>query len=162
MLTSILALIIAYLIGSLPLGSALIKWSTGKSAQTFSAHNLGVENLLYFIGAPVAFASFFLDIFKAFVALALFAGNPWAALGVYVGHLYPIPLFPELPRGRGNGVLLGMLAAWWAFGTLALVANGAACSGLCCRSDGKWLRNLSDAWQFGGYACHSGVGDVSS
>lgn len=118
MFVSILALAISYLIGSLPLGSALIKWSTGKSAQTFSAHNLGVENLFHFIGARVAFASFFLDIFKAFVALALFTANPWAALGVYVGHLYPLPLFPGLPRGRGNGVLLGVLAAWWTFGTL--------------------------------------------
>ena len=118
MLISSLALVFAYLIGSLPLGSDLIKGTTGKNARTFSAHNLGVENLLHFIGAPIAFASFFLDILKAFIALALFEGNPWAALGVYVGHLYPLPLFPELPRGRGNGVLLGVLAAWWAFGTL--------------------------------------------
>ena len=117
MLSFVSALGLSYLIGSLPLGGALIKGMTGKEARTFSAHNLGVENLFYYLGAPLAFASFFLDIFKGFVAVLLFAGSPWAALGVYLGHLYP-PWSLALPRGRGNGVLLGVLAAFWATGTL--------------------------------------------
>ena len=112
-----LALGLSYLIGSLPLGSALIKWMTGKEARTLCAHNLGVENLFYYLGAPLAFGSFFLDMFKGFAAVILFGGSPWAALGVYVGHLYP-PWTLALPRGRGNGVLLGVLAACWAAGTL--------------------------------------------
>ena len=112
------ALVVAYLIGTLPLGSLLIKGATGREARAFNAHNLGVENLLYFVGAPVALFSFFLDMCKGFLAVALFGGSGWAALGVYVGHLYPLRLLPELPRGRGNGVLLGVLAAWWAYGTL--------------------------------------------
>ena len=81
MLSFVLALGFCYLIGSLPLGSALIKWATGKEARTLCAHNLGVENLFYYLGAPLAFGSFFLDMFKGFVAVTLFAGSPWAALG---------------------------------------------------------------------------------
>ena len=101
----------------------LIKGATGREARAYNAHNLGVENLLYFIGAPVALASFFLDMCKGFLAVALFGGSGWAALGVYVGHLYPLRLLPELPRGRGNGVVLGVLAAWWAYGTLPWVVT---------------------------------------
>jgi glycerol-3-phosphate acyltransferase PlsY len=65
---------------------------------------------------PAALGSFLLDASKGMVALALFGGSPWAALGVYAGHLYPLPRWRgELPRGRGNGVLLGILAGLWAF-----------------------------------------------
>jgi acyl-phosphate glycerol 3-phosphate acyltransferase len=113
----------AYLIGSLPLGSRLVKWMTGYEAREMSAHNLGVENMLRFVGLPVAFASFTLDIVKAFLAIALFLGSPWAALGVYCGHLFPLPVINRnsLPRGRGNGVILGILAGLWAFTGLPLV-----------------------------------------
>ena len=120
---TLLAFVVGYLTGTLPLGSLLIKWATGREARAFNAHNLGVENLLYFVGAPVALTSFFLDMCKGFLAVALFGGGAWAALGVYVGHLYPLRLLPELPRGRGNGVLLGVLAAWWAYGALPWVVT---------------------------------------
>lgn len=113
----LLALVGSYLLGALPLGSLLIKRVTGFSPREMSAHNLGVENLMHFVGRPPAIASFGLDLLKGFVALALFAGSPWAAVGVYLGHLYPLPL-KELPRGRGNGVLLGVLAGLWVFGGL--------------------------------------------
>lgn len=112
------ALVLAYLIGSLPLGKLLIEAWTGQRAKDLSAHNLGVENVLRLVGTPVAGLSFFLDVLKGCAALALTAGNPWAALGVYAGHLYPLPLLTsgEVPRGRGNGVLLGVLAGLWAYG----------------------------------------------
>ncbi len=113
-----LALALSYLLGALPLGSLLVRFFTGKNPRDFSAHNLGLENLLFFIGAPVAFASFFLDALKGFLAVTLFGGSPWAGLGVFLGHLYPLPLRSDLPRGRGNGVVLGVLAAWWASGQL--------------------------------------------
>lgn len=115
----LLTLVGSYLLGALPLGSLLIKRATGFTPREMSAHNLGVENLLHFVGWPLALASFGLDLLKGFLALALFAGSPWAAIGVYLGHLYPLPLLERMPRGRGNGVLLGVLAGLWAFGGLA-------------------------------------------
>jgi acyl-phosphate glycerol 3-phosphate acyltransferase len=116
-LFALLALLVSYVIGALPLGSRLIKMWTGQSASSLSAHNLGVENVLRLAGAPVALASFGLDILKGFAALALFSGHPLALVGVYLGHLYPIGLFKrgEVLRGRGNGVILGILAGLWAF-----------------------------------------------
>lgn len=122
-LVSLLAFAVAYLIGGAPLGGALVRRSTGLHPRQLNPHLLGVENVLRVAGPQVAVASFALDVVKGLVAVALFVGNPWAALGVYVGHLHPWP-WPrwfDAPRGRGNGVLLGLLAglavsgaaAWW-------------------------------------------------
>jgi acyl phosphate:glycerol-3-phosphate acyltransferase len=114
----ILALVIGFLVGSLPLGSLFIRFTTGREARDFSAHNLGIENVLHFVGIKVAVASFLLDVLKAFAVLALFyyfnVGLLYPALGVYLGHLYPLPFRKnlELPRGRGNGILLGIFALW--------------------------------------------------
>ncbi len=117
LLTALAPFVLAYLIGALPLGSRLVEGVTGRRARDLMAHNVGVENLLRFVGAPLALGSFFVDVIKGALALALTAGSPWAALGVYAGHLYPPPLMgQELPRGRGNGVLLGVLAGLWAYG----------------------------------------------
>ncbi len=116
MLWYLVALVVGYGVGSLPLGGRLVALLSGQSPAATSAHNLGVENLLRFVGIPAAFGSFFLDITKGALALALCAGSPWAALGVYAGHLYPLPRWRgELPRGRGNGVLLGILAGLWGY-----------------------------------------------
>jgi acyl-phosphate glycerol 3-phosphate acyltransferase len=111
-----LVLVSTFLIGLLPLGSLFIKVLTGKSAREFSAHNLGVENVFYFIGPVAAIGSFLFDALKALGAVLLFPQYPWAALGVYIGHLYPLPVVQDLPRGRGNGVLLGIFAAWFILG----------------------------------------------
>ena len=115
--TALLALVVSYGVGSLPLGGRWVALLSGQNPATTSAHNLGVENLLRFVGVPAALGSFLLDAFKGILVLALFYGSPWAALGVYAGHLYPLPCWrSELPRGRGNGVLLGILAGLWAYG----------------------------------------------
>lgn len=121
MVTVILNVALAYLIGSLPLGSLLIRSLTGKNPRAFSAHNLGVENLFFFIGAPVALASFLLDVAKGFIAITA-TGQPLAALGAYLGHLYPLrwPYNEGIPRGRGNGVLLGILGGLVQQGVLPL------------------------------------------
>ncbi len=113
--------LLGYALGSLPLGGMLVERVTGRHPRELDAHLLGVENVFRLAGAPVAIASFGLDVLKGVAALALTAASPWAALGVYLGHLHPVP-WPRAfraPRGRGNGVLLGVLAGWAAFGAPA-------------------------------------------
>lgn len=122
------AVLVGYLLGSLPLGSLLIRKLSGRDAGSFAAHNMGVENVMRFVGARIAIAAFLVDVLKGYLAVALLQGNPWAALGVFAGHLYPLPIagFQAIPRGRGNGVLLGVLAALVTFSLvpfpLALIA----------------------------------------
>ena len=116
-LFALLALVVSYGVGSLPLGGRLVRLISGQNPSATSAHNLGVENLVRFVGLPAALGSFALDVTKGVFVLALFGGNPWAALGVYAGHLYPLPWWREgLPRGRGNGVLLGVLVGLALYG----------------------------------------------
>lgn len=117
-LTSLGIVLTGFFVGSLPLGTYLVKFLTGKDIRHYSAHNLGVENLFKVVGAPVALGSFFLDMLKGFLLVLAFPASPWAAFGVFLGHLYPLAQLSqyELPRGRGNGVLLGVLAAWAGLG----------------------------------------------
>ena len=124
----LLAAAFAYLLGTAPLGAALVRRLTGSHARDLNPHLLGVENVLRLAGMPAALGSFALDVVKGALPVALVA--PWApaaapaaAFAVYLGHLVPWPGLwgGGLPRGRGNGVLLGALSAWAAFGSEAPV-----------------------------------------
>jgi predicted amino acid dehydrogenase len=110
-LLAIGAFVVAALIGSVPLGSLLVSRFGDRQPVDLNPHMLGVENYLRLVGVPLALAAFALDALKGLVALVLTGGNPWAALGVVVGHLFPLsPFGIGAPRGRGNGLLLGVLA----------------------------------------------------
>ena len=115
-------LLLGYLLGSLPLGSLLIRRLSGREAGSFAAHNMGVENVMRFVGPRIAISAFLVDVLKGYAAVGLGFGSPWAAFGVFAGHLYPLPLswFNAVPRGRGNGVLLGILAGLVTFSGLNL------------------------------------------
>jgi predicted amino acid dehydrogenase len=121
----VLALVVGWVIGAIPLGSLAIRQITGKDPSVFSAHNLGVENMLRFLGPTAALTSFGLDLAKGFTAVGLTLGSPWGALGVFAGHLHPpFPGWRErIPRGRGNGVLLGAVAGLVVFGPLPFLAG---------------------------------------
>ncbi len=116
------AIAAGYLLGSLPLGAMLIWRVSGREPSDLNPHLLGVENVYRLVGAPLAIAAFSLDVLKGFLALALTGGVPWAALGAYFGHLHPWDRFQFVasPRGRGNGVLLGILVGMQLFGGLPL------------------------------------------
>ncbi len=119
---TLLVLLATWLLGALPLGSALVRLASGSEPRDVNPHLIGVENLYRVVGAPVALAAFSLDMLKGVAALALSGGHPIAALGVYLGHLYPLPWrgVAGAPRGRGNGVLLGVLAGLSGFGLAPL------------------------------------------
>ncbi|MEX2541309.1 MAG: glycerol-3-phosphate acyltransferase [Trueperaceae bacterium] len=122
---AVLALAAGWLIGALPLGSLAVRLLTGKDPNAFTAHNLGVENMLRLLGPTAALASLVLDVIKGFAAVGLTLGSPWGALGAFAGHLHPP--FPgwreQIPRGRGNGVLLGALAGLVVFGPMPFLGG---------------------------------------
>ncbi|KEF35171.1 glycerol-3-phosphate acyltransferase [Deinococcus sp. RL] len=114
---SALLLVLAFLVGSLPLGHWLLR-RMGIDPRVNSAYNLGVENVLRRVGPGPAAASAGLDAAKGFLAVLMASalGSPevcvLAGLAAYLGHLNPPRfLYGETPpRGRGNLVLLGVLA----------------------------------------------------
>lgn len=118
-ITAIVVAVLSYLIGSLPVGYWLIK-RNGYHPREVSAHNLGIENVMHLLGPGPALLSALADILKAFVAIALAIPTGQteiallAGIAAYFGHLFPPKqFFPDLPpRGRGNLVLLGVLAGW--------------------------------------------------
>lgn len=118
-LWSIAAAVIGYLIGSLPLGGLLIRQFSGRDPASFAAHNMGVENVMRFVGPRLATAALLVDLLKGVAAVALTAGSPAAGFGVFAGHLYPLPVagLRHSVRGRGNGVLLGVLTGLVVTGT---------------------------------------------
>lgn len=127
---SALLLLVAFLVGSLPLGHWLLR-RAGVSSRLNNAHNLGVENVLRRVGPGLAAGSAALDAGKGFVALLMASslGRPeltvLAALAAYLGHLNPPrALYGRTPpRGRGNLVLLGLLAGLTVTGALPFWAT---------------------------------------
>ncbi|SEJ23662.1 acyl-phosphate glycerol 3-phosphate acyltransferase [Deinococcus reticulitermitis] len=129
---SALLLAVAFLVGSLPLGHWLLG-RAGVESRLNSAHNLGVENVLRRVGPRLAFASAALDAMKGFLAILMASSlgpehghvTVMAGLAAYLGHLNP-PRFlygATPPRGRGNLVLLGVLAGYAVTGALPLWAT---------------------------------------
>ena len=120
---SLVLLALAYLIGSLPLGHWLLL-RLGFDTRNVSVYNLGVENVLRRVGPSSALISAGLDAAKGFVAVLMASSIGQlentgraelcvlAGLACYLGHLNPPrALYGDtLPRGRGNLVLLGILA----------------------------------------------------
>jgi acyl-phosphate glycerol 3-phosphate acyltransferase len=108
--------ILAYLIGSLPLGYWAIRRLVGQDPRLASAYSLGLENTLRLLGAGPALLAWGLDLLKGLLAVWIGGqfGLSWAvifAVLVYLGHLYPPRLFSQgaLLRGRGAGVLAGIV-----------------------------------------------------
>lgn len=114
---SMLLLAVAFLVGSAPVGHTLLA-RVGVDGRMHSAYNLGVENVLRRVGPGLALTTALLDAAKGFVAVLMAASIQvpevavLGALAAYLGHLNPPPRLygPMPPRGRGNLVLLGVLA----------------------------------------------------
>jgi acyl-phosphate glycerol 3-phosphate acyltransferase len=128
---TVVLLLVAYLIGSLPLGYALVRWTSGRDPRLTSAYNLGLENTLTLLGWRAGLLTFAADLLKGGVAVGLtwVLGDgevAWAGLMVYLGHLFPLPLARGAQhwRGRGAGVLAGILLALavlgWPWGAVVL------------------------------------------
>ncbi|WP_272976243.1 glycerol-3-phosphate acyltransferase [Deinococcus geothermalis] len=124
---SVLLLGVAFVVGSLPLGHWLLS-RMGVNPRVNSAYNLGLENVLRRVGPGLAAASAALDFTKGFVAVLMASSLHvpelcvLAALAAYLGHLNPPRLlYGDMPpRGRGNLVLLGVLAGLSVAGGLSL------------------------------------------
>lgn len=110
-LSMIMALGVAYLLGSIPFGLLLTRAVGKGDIRTIGSGNIGATNVLRTGSKGLAAATLLLDAAKGALAVWL-AQHVWghelhAAAGVMIGHLYPIWL--RLRGGKGVATLLGVL-----------------------------------------------------
>lgn len=108
-----LALLLAYLIGGIPFGYLLVKWTTGRDVRRVGSGNIGATNVLRTTGRAAGLVTLALDIAKGFFAVwlasKLTGGSAlWtsaAALAVMAGHAYPA--FLKFRGGKAVASFIG-------------------------------------------------------
>ena len=118
------ALIFGYLCGSIPFGVLLTRFAGAPDLRSVGSGNIGATNVLRTGRKFLAAATLAGDILKGTVAVAVtgfvFSREPalYAALGAFLGHLFPVWL--GFKGGKGVAIYIGLLLglALW----LALIA----------------------------------------
>jgi glycerol-3-phosphate acyltransferase PlsY len=107
------ALIFGYLCGSIPFGVLLTRVAGGPDLRSVGSGNIGATNVLRTGRKTLAAATLAADILKGTVAVAvigfLFGREAalYAALGAFLGHLFPIWL--GFKGGKGVATYIGLL-----------------------------------------------------
>jgi acyl phosphate:glycerol-3-phosphate acyltransferase len=107
------ALIIGYLLGSMPWGLVLTKLAGTQDLRSIGSGNIGATNVLRTGRKGLAAATLLLDVLKG-TAAVLVSGYFWgpnaamlAGLGAFLGHLFPVWL--KFRGGKGVAVYIGIL-----------------------------------------------------
>jgi glycerol-3-phosphate acyltransferase PlsY len=120
---AILALLIAYLLGSIPSAVWIGKWFYGVDVREHGSGNAGATNTFRVLGKKAGIPVLLMDIFKGWsaVMIAAFATeapahsqdfvNIQIVLGVaaVVGHIFPV--FAAFRGGKGIATLFGVILA---------------------------------------------------
>jgi acyl phosphate:glycerol-3-phosphate acyltransferase len=122
------SLIFGYLCGSIPFGILLTRLAGAPDLRTVGSGNIGATNVLRTGRKGLAAATLAGDMLKgtvAVVAIGLLWGREpalYAALGAFLGHLFPVWLGFKGGKGVATyiGLLLG-LALWLALGAFCLI-----------------------------------------
>jgi len=108
-----LALLIGYLLGSIPFGLVLTKLAGTSDLRSIGSGNIGATNVLRTGRKGLAAATLVLDALKGTLAVII-AGYLWgpnaamlAGLGAFLGHLFPVWL--KFRGGKGVAVYIGIL-----------------------------------------------------
>jgi glycerol-3-phosphate acyltransferase PlsY len=122
------ALIFGYLCGSIPFGVLLTRFAGGPDLRSVGSGNIGATNVLRTGRKAVAAATLAGDILKGTVAVAVIGfvfgrdAALYAALGAFLGHLFPVWL--GFKGGKGVATYLGLLlglALWLALTAFCLI-----------------------------------------
>jgi acyl phosphate:glycerol-3-phosphate acyltransferase len=129
---SLLAILAAYLIGSLSFAVIVSRLMGLNDPRTYGSKNPGATNVLRSGSKPAAIVTLLLDALKGFVPVALVTwlgpdyglGNGTLALvglAAFLGHLYPV--FFKFKGGKGVATAIGViLGIHWLLG-LACIAS---------------------------------------
>jgi glycerol-3-phosphate acyltransferase PlsY len=112
----LLSLALGYLLGSIPFGLLLTRFAGLGDVRNIGSGNIGATNVLRTGRKGLAAATLILDAAKG-AAAVLIAQALWpamglgglAAIGAFVGHLYPVWL--RFKGGKGVATLIGIVAA---------------------------------------------------
>jgi glycerol-3-phosphate acyltransferase PlsY len=126
---TILALVVGYLLGSIPFGLLLTRWTGKGDIRDIGSGNIGATNVLRTGSKGLAAATLLLDGAKG-AAAVLIAQRFWpeavnfAAAGALIGHLYPVWL--RFKGGKGVATMLGILIPlfWQAAAVYAILWVG--------------------------------------
>ena len=108
-----LALLIGYLLGSIPFGLILTKLAGTQDLRAIGSGSIGATNVLRTGHKGLAAATLIGDALKGTVAVIIsgYYGGPnaamLAALGAFLGHLFPVWL--KFKGGKGVAVYIGVL-----------------------------------------------------
>ena len=111
----IFAVIISYLLGSVPMGLLLTKMAGKGDLRQVGSGNIGATNVMRVGGLRMAGLTWVLDMAKAIAAVFIgkyVAGDAfgaWCGFVAIVGHCYPIWL--KFKGGKGISCLFGVLLA---------------------------------------------------
>jgi glycerol-3-phosphate acyltransferase PlsY len=111
--TYILAIVIGYLLGSIPFGLVLTKLAGTQDLRSIGSGNIGATNVLRTGHKGLAAATLLCDMLKGTIAVVLAGsyGGPEAAmlagLAAFLGHLFPVWL--NFKGGKGVAVYIGVL-----------------------------------------------------
>ena len=114
------ALLIGYLLGSIPFGILLTRMAGAGDLRSIGSGNIGATNVLRTGRKGLAAATLLLDLAKGAAAVLLverlFPGDGMlAAAGALIGHCYPVWL--RFRGGKGVATLMGVvLALHWPVG----------------------------------------------
>jgi glycerol-3-phosphate acyltransferase PlsY len=107
------ALVLGYLFGSIPFGLILTRLAGTQDLRSIGSGNIGATNVLRTGRKGLAAATLLLDMLKgtAAVIVAGYLDGPnaamLAALGAFLGHLFPVWL--KFRGGKGVAVYIGVL-----------------------------------------------------
>ena len=132
--TFILAVIVAYLLGSIPFGILIAK-AHGKDLRSIGSGNIGATNVARALGRKWAYLCFLLDVLKGLIPMlaTMLLIRPlsiqsyaerivllwlWLAVGcaAILGHIFPIYL--KFKGGKGVATSLGVALGLWPYYTI--------------------------------------------
>ncbi|MHA1525386.1 MAG: glycerol-3-phosphate 1-O-acyltransferase PlsY [Alphaproteobacteria bacterium] len=120
------ALVVSYLLGSIPFGTLLTRFTGAGDLTKIGSGSIGATNVLRTGRKELAALTLVLDIAKG--ALAVLVAARWgadmaifASVGVFFGHIYPVWL--KFRGGKGVATYIGILIGlFWQVALIFVVA----------------------------------------
>jgi glycerol-3-phosphate acyltransferase PlsY len=120
---NVLAVLLAYFIGSIPSAVWVSKWFFGIDVRDYGSNNAGATNTFRVIGKFAGFTVLFFDILKGWVSVKLLTTlilyqtdsrefiNMQLIVGItaVLGHVFPI--YEKFQGGKGVATLMGIILA---------------------------------------------------